>query len=312
MSDLPGPMTPAECDLRGMPFMPLDIVRLFDSDLYALSTGDEFKAALSLWGKSFLQVPAASLPADERILAHLSGAGPAWKKVRDMAMRGWVKCSDGRYYHPVVAEKAKEAWEARLGRRARTEAARQARQAARGGSDNTPPDRPTKNVTNGAAHDATMTATNSVTEDVTGSKGQYKGQGQGQLSKKEAKPAQSDSGPPARDAVPLMPSLSDGHHRWAHLGEKDEIDPDGKRHPVVAGWYLDDVCRFVCEAAGINDASFRGDWRPIIAWLKDGLDPHEHILPAIRQVAARAAYRPSEVRSFAYFDAAVRQYRGAA
>ena len=38
----PEPLTPPECDLRGMPFMPLDIVRLFDSDLYALSTGDEF------------------------------------------------------------------------------------------------------------------------------------------------------------------------------------------------------------------------------------------------------------------------------
>ena len=44
---LPEPLTPLEADLRGMPFMPLDVVRLTDSDLFALSTGEEFKAALA-------------------------------------------------------------------------------------------------------------------------------------------------------------------------------------------------------------------------------------------------------------------------
>jgi Protein of unknown function (DUF1376) len=110
VSDLPEPLTPADCDLRGMPYMPLDIVRLFDSDFYALSTGEEFKAGLTLWGRAFLQVPAGSLPDDDRILAHLSGAGARWNKVRGTALRGWVKCSDGRLYHPTVAEKAAETW----------------------------------------------------------------------------------------------------------------------------------------------------------------------------------------------------------
>lgn len=107
------PLTPPDCDLRGLPFMPLDVVRLCDSDLVALSTGDEFKAAVLLWAKCWLQVPAASLPSDERILAHLSGAGPRWRKVRDNAMRGFIQCSDGRWYHPVIAEKAMDAWERR-------------------------------------------------------------------------------------------------------------------------------------------------------------------------------------------------------
>lgn len=107
------PMTPPDCDLRGLPFMPLDVIRLTDSDLFALSTGDEFKAAVTLWCKSWLQVPAASLPDDDRILAHLSGAGSKWRKVRELALRGFVKCSDGRFYHPVIAEKANDAWERR-------------------------------------------------------------------------------------------------------------------------------------------------------------------------------------------------------
>lgn len=90
--------------------MPLDVIRLVDSDLFALSTGEEFKAAVTLWCKSWLQLPAASLPDDDRILAYLSGAGPRWRKVREVALRGWVKCADGRLYHPVVAEKASDAW----------------------------------------------------------------------------------------------------------------------------------------------------------------------------------------------------------
>lgn len=113
------PLTPADCDLRGLPFMPLDTVRLVDSDLMALSTGEEFKASVTLWCKCWLQVPAASLPDDDRILAHLSGAGARWKKIKDMALRGFVLCDDGRWYHPVVAEKAREAWKHRLQQRAR-------------------------------------------------------------------------------------------------------------------------------------------------------------------------------------------------
>ncbi|WCP14510.1 hypothetical protein sphantq_02956 [Sphingobium sp. AntQ-1] len=107
------PLTPADCDLRGLPFMPLDVTRLADSDLFALSSGDEFKAAIALWCKCWLQIPAASLPDDDRVLAHLSGAGAKWKKVKSIALRGFVKCSDGRLYHKVVAEKANDAWERR-------------------------------------------------------------------------------------------------------------------------------------------------------------------------------------------------------
>jgi hypothetical protein len=110
---MPEPLTPAECDLRGFAFMPLDVVRLGDSDLIALSSGEEFKAAVMLWCKAWLQVPAASLPDDDRILARLSGAGRKWPVLREMALHGFILCDDGRLYHPVVAEKALDAWERR-------------------------------------------------------------------------------------------------------------------------------------------------------------------------------------------------------
>lgn len=112
MSGFPEPLTTPDCDLRGLGFMALDVVRLLDSDLFALSTGEEFKAAVALWCKSWSQVPAASLPNDDRILAHLSAA-KQWKRVKQGAMRGWILCSDGRWYHPVVAEKAIEAMDRR-------------------------------------------------------------------------------------------------------------------------------------------------------------------------------------------------------
>lgn len=114
MTDVPAPFTPPDCDLRGLPFMPLDVVRLVDSDLVALADGEAFKAAVILWCKSWLQLPAASLPDDDRVLAHLTGTGARWRKLKPMALHGFVKCSDGRLYHPVIAEKAREAWKHRL------------------------------------------------------------------------------------------------------------------------------------------------------------------------------------------------------
>ncbi|MDH1865711.1 YdaU family protein [Pseudomonas chengduensis] len=123
-SDLPAPLVPADVDLRGLPFMPLDVNRLRDSDLAIEASGDEFRAAVLLWCASWNQVPAGSLPDAEQALAAYAGFGrdlKSWKKVRAGALRGFVKCSDGRLYHPVVAEKAIDAWAQRVEHRAAKE-----------------------------------------------------------------------------------------------------------------------------------------------------------------------------------------------
>lgn len=124
MSELPEPLVPAEVDLRDFREMPLEFERLFASDTWVLGTPEEKVAAIHLWCKSWHQQPAGSLPDDDRMLAHLSGAALRWKKLRVHALRGWVKCSDGRFYHPVVAAKAVRAWKAKVEQRARTHAAR--------------------------------------------------------------------------------------------------------------------------------------------------------------------------------------------
>lgn len=112
----PPPFVPSEVDLRGFQWMKLDLNRLFNSDFFSLSSGEEFRAGLTLWGKSFQQTPAGSLPDDDRTLAVLAGYGrdvKTWGKVKTMAMRGWILCNDGRLYHKVVAEIVLEAWKER-------------------------------------------------------------------------------------------------------------------------------------------------------------------------------------------------------
>ncbi len=110
---LPDPLVPANCDLRDFQFMPMDIMRLFNSEFHALSSDSEWRAGVTLWMKSYHQVPAASIPDDDVMLARLAELGrdvESWKEIKEKSLRGWIKCSDGRLYHPVVAEKALEAW----------------------------------------------------------------------------------------------------------------------------------------------------------------------------------------------------------
>jgi hypothetical protein len=154
------PLVPPECDLRDFAFLPLEGRRLLTSETWILGTPEERCAALCLWIEAWYQVPAASLPDSDRILSHLSQAGARWSKVKEHALRGWVKATDGRLYHAILAEKAVDAWARKQAQRERTAAARAARQRQT------------------AVQSVTGVATASVTETVTGSKGQGQGQRQ--------------------------------------------------------------------------------------------------------------------------------------
>ena len=136
--DLPAPLVPADIDVEGINGFLLHTDKLFHSELWALSTGEEFKAAVALWGHAWRQRPAGSLPNDDRLLAAFSGAGPRWKKVRVMALRGFVLCSDNRFYHRVLCEDVIRAAHAKDSRRERTAAATKARQS-KTDPDQTPP-----------------------------------------------------------------------------------------------------------------------------------------------------------------------------
>ncbi len=113
MTAVTEPLVPAEVDLRDYDYMPLYGKRLFESDTWLHCDDAEKLAALRLWWASWHQEPAGSLPDNDRVLCSLAGKGDvlkAWQAVKDNAMRGWIKCTDGRLYHPVVASIALEVW----------------------------------------------------------------------------------------------------------------------------------------------------------------------------------------------------------
>lgn len=194
IEQLPDPLTAAECDLRDFPFMPVDIARLFNSEFHARATDAEWRAAVTLWLKSYHQVPAASVPDDDVALARLAEFGrdlKGWKKVREVALYGWVKCSDGRLYHPVVAEKATEAWARKKAFRDRTEKARQARLQQRLSQN------PTASVTDHPTDSVTRTT---GTEDR--GQGQRTGTGTTSLGESAAKPRPTRKCPPTFEVTP--------------------------------------------------------------------------------------------------------------
>ncbi|HCW18988.1 DUF1376 domain-containing protein [Achromobacter sp.] len=223
---LPAPLTPPDCDLRDFAFMPLDVLRLRDSDLAVKADGEAFRCAVLLWCASWHQVPAASLPDDDDVLAQLAGFGRVtkeWLRHRDGALRGWVKCTDGRLYHPVVAEKAVEAWRAKMVQRWKTECARIKKHNQRHETDLPVPDldewlslgcpqgQPIgvlgtkKNVPRDGG--GSPSGHPPVVPRETHSKGQGEGQGQGQYLKEKEAAAASIAGAPAQGHDPAPPPL---------------------------------------------------------------------------------------------------------
>lgn len=146
--DLPAPPVPADLDLRDLQWMPLDVVRLRDSELAAVADAEAFRVAVISWCVAWHQVPASSLPDDDAALARLLGFGrdlKGWRKVRAAgALRGWQRHADGRLYHPVVAEKANQAGEQKAAHRRRrerdAERLRRWRESRGEGGDETPPE----------------------------------------------------------------------------------------------------------------------------------------------------------------------------
>ncbi|RRN64662.1 hypothetical protein [Caulobacter sp. 602-1] len=109
------PFTPSDCDLRDFPRMSIDVPRLFASSFNATASRNPIAWMIGhkLWYRAWHQVPAASLPDDDDELCHLAELGfdvKTFRKVKAVAMRGWIKADDGRLYHPVIAEAALISW----------------------------------------------------------------------------------------------------------------------------------------------------------------------------------------------------------
>lgn len=284
------PLTPIESDLRDFAFMPLDVIRLVDSDLTAIASGDEFKAAVILWCKAWHQVPAASLPDDDRMLAHLSGYGrdvKGWQKVRDVALRGFVKCDDGRLYHPVIAEKAIEALGAKAERAEIREGNQTRKQRERDDRSRLFAElraagiRPKWDVKTGELRD--MVDNLSQEERVTGHK-------------PDTPPVTPEVTQPVTPAVTAMTGTVDRDR------DRDR-DNDGFCSARASGAELERLLR---QAAGWEsephpNLAVTG---PIEALLDAGADLELDMLPVVRAIASQARSRTS----WKFFVTAIRQH----
>lgn len=132
-ASLPAPLTPEDCDLQAFDWFPFHHKRLRQSAFWKRASDAACRVSVELWAEAFAQVPAGSLPDDDVQLSDWTGFGrrdvSAWLAVKDEVMSAWVKCSDGRWYHPELCEVACEAWAQRQVHLAKQTSAR-ARKAA--------------------------------------------------------------------------------------------------------------------------------------------------------------------------------------
>ena len=106
------PLTPSHCDCTDLDGFMLNTERLMASELVALSTHEEIGAAIFLWCRAWKQIPAASLPDDDKINAAFAKLTlKRFVSLKKKIMRGFVKCDDGRLYHKHLAAEALVAYE---------------------------------------------------------------------------------------------------------------------------------------------------------------------------------------------------------
>jgi hypothetical protein len=141
---LPAPLIEAHIDLRDRRYMPLLVWRLRDSEFRSKATLEEIGGAQLLWEAAWVQVPAGSLPNDDEIIGKILGFAQVrtrfgnirrrfdknwnhFQEIKRMCLWNFVLCSDGRFYHPVICEEAKNSWEIKQKQKHRTKAACDAR-----------------------------------------------------------------------------------------------------------------------------------------------------------------------------------------
>ena len=187
MTDLPAPLTPADCDCTDLDGFMLNVERLMASELVALATHEVIGAAVLLWCRAWKQTPAASLPDDDRIIAAFARLPlPRFRKLRAEILRGFVKCSDGRLYHRTLAVEATRAFARKQAFRNKRETdAERLRKWRRG-----------KYETQSETPHETQSETRFVAE----------GQGQGQVYISPPTPSPGESGTPSKRQGTRIPS----------------------------------------------------------------------------------------------------------
>ena len=113
ISEAPDPPVPEEVNLESCSWMKLHGDRLADSTFGITSSRAGIGCAVLVWWYAFKQ-PGASIPNDQRILAHVCGLrwrDAEWLRIKEEALDKFYLCNNNRLYHPFLSEVAIEAWE---------------------------------------------------------------------------------------------------------------------------------------------------------------------------------------------------------
>lgn len=125
------PPYPASTKAGGFKFE-LDCERIAQFDTWALAAPCQRPLLLMLWFVAWQQTPCGSLPKDDTLnAARLGIEADAFQFNKTILLRGWVEASDGRLYHPVVAQLVLEMMGREAGNAQRQAAYRQRRLVAR-------------------------------------------------------------------------------------------------------------------------------------------------------------------------------------
>ena len=131
------PLLNAEVTMRGLTYMPLHIERLQKSKAWLVCKRRPELAfyILNLWMRAWTEEPAGSIENDDDVMSDAAMCPPdKWPKLKEDALRGWVLCSDGRWYHPTVCEIALETWSKRSTAERKRSEDRQRKRAIRNAS----------------------------------------------------------------------------------------------------------------------------------------------------------------------------------
>lgn len=292
MNNKPEPLTPADCDLRDFAYMPLDVVRLRDSETAALLTPGEFRAAILLWCAAWHQVPAASLPNDDRLLAMLAGFGRyrrGWSKVKEGALRGFIECKDGRLYHPVVAEKALQARQ-KLHKQKRRTAAATAARVSRAWKNNN------KNNEDGPRNDNVTSNVTVATKSTKGIEGNRREGNKGGGGGVRAR----DLGPAAERALIAGPLF----HRFANAYPGPVSDTGATRQTFLALYDAGHADAVIAAAESYGKSMVGAGYaEPVDEWLArrawEGATPTKSQAPLISPEAHDLANEVAKIAGFA-------------
>lgn len=280
-ANLPAPLVEPDVNLSDFPFIPLYIERLRRSKawLQCKRRPELGFYMVNLWGSCWHEQPAGSLENDDDVLADRAMCNPElWPSIKAQVLHGWILCNDGRYYHPVVAELAIDAWQAKLVQRNRTAAARAARGQIK-------PKQEVMQFQPRLTEDDTKTVTEPVieiaTEPVTTSATGTKGQGQGERERKKTTARDSKLETNSAPAKAIIAAF-DAELVAAFGPERYRLWPNQADFVLAKRW---------CEGGATEDFC-----RPIFS-------------KSMVRMAARGAPPPG---SLAYFDQAMLDALGAA